>query len=723
MFLGAAGSSKSPVPASASSPVSEVNETLVNETLTIADTNEDEDGLAEEQPSKQRNQSTPKQDELCKQINIENEILVVLYKKKELNQLTESDRGEIKTRKETLEKLKRKLRELQLNRRRSIKYRNERKRKLDALDEATRKKITGKGTPIPGRPHKHDNTELIEAICRIAIPGSAAHERRRNEVIRTVKSLDQLTEALNQEGYDLKRSSVYLHLLPKKSRTIEGKRHIHTAPVKLFKSQNSKHAAHVSTKFARSSIKSLEEIATILGPEEVIFHSMDDKAKVPIGITAAKKQTPLLMHMEYQVTLPDHDFVVGSKHKLLPSVIGDMKVVKNKDLTNDGVTYSGPTYIAIRSAKHSGSSALNHLRDMNRARSLPEFTESFQNRQSQEKKVMIVTVDGGPDENPRYSNNISCAIEYFCEHDLDAYFLATNAPGRSAFNRVERRMSNLSKELSGVILPHDHFGTHLDNNNKTIDEELELRNFEYAAEILAELWSKLVIDGHPVVAEFINEEPLEITITKSEEWKAKHVRESQYFLQIVKCTDQACCTPFQSSYLKIMKDRFLPPPVPVVYSQNGVIEWAKDDKEASYLLLFQNIALNASLMPKHAITKFPKGIPYDYSCPSTKDNLADSICKHCGLYFGSIKSRQYHSAFCRTKDSLPVGNRTEARKVRPQRVAARRQNELLCAMAFQELEWHAINDVDFDDESDIPEVVPKSGTPVLNDMDPIWTSV
>ena len=58
---------------------------------------------------------------------------------------------------------------------------------------------------------------------------------------------------------------------------------------------------------------------------------------------------------------------------------------------------------------------------------------------------MIVTVYGGPDENPRYSNTISCVIEYFCEHDLDGYFLATNAPGRSVFNRVERRMSNLSK--------------------------------------------------------------------------------------------------------------------------------------------------------------------------------------------------------------------------------------------------------------------------------------
>ena len=35
-------------------------------------------------------------------------------------------------------------------------------------------------------------------------------------------------------------------------------------------------------------------------------------------------------------------------------------------------------------------------------------------------------------------------------------------------------MSNLSKELSGFILPHDHFGTHLDNNNNTVYEEVGL---------------------------------------------------------------------------------------------------------------------------------------------------------------------------------------------------------------------------------------------------------
>ena len=64
-------------------------------------------------------ETPPKQDELNKQINVESEILVAFYKKKELNQLTKNDRKEIETRKENLEKLKKKLRELRLNRQRS----------------------------------------------------------------------------------------------------------------------------------------------------------------------------------------------------------------------------------------------------------------------------------------------------------------------------------------------------------------------------------------------------------------------------------------------------------------------------------------------------------------------------------------------------------------------------------------------------------------------------
>ena len=161
-----------------------------------------------------------------------------------------------------------------------------------------------------------------------------------------------------------------------------------------------------------------------------------------------------------------------------------MKVAKSKDLTNDAASYSGHTYTTIRSGKHSGSTASHHLRDMNNKRLLPEFTDSFRDKSSKE-KVMIVTVDGGHGENLRYANTINYATECFNEHNLDAYFVATYAPGPSAFNQVKMSMSNLSKELSGVILPHDHFRNHLYNNNNNVDEELELKNFEYAGEILA----------------------------------------------------------------------------------------------------------------------------------------------------------------------------------------------------------------------------------------------
>lgn len=40
-------------------------------------------------------------------------------------------------------------------------------------------------------------------------------------------------------------------------------------------------------------------------------------------------------------------------------------------------------------------------------------------------------------------------------YDLDALFRATNASGFSAFNRVDRSMALLSKEMAGLILGHN----------------------------------------------------------------------------------------------------------------------------------------------------------------------------------------------------------------------------------------------------------------------------
>ena len=77
--------------------------------------------------------------------------------------------------------------------------------KLNQFEEQT----GGKTFEKVARRRKHvDNEELIAELI-------AAHKRRRSEIIRTVKSLDQLTKAWNREGSNLKRSSCTSVSFPK----------------------------------------------------------------------------------------------------------------------------------------------------------------------------------------------------------------------------------------------------------------------------------------------------------------------------------------------------------------------------------------------------------------------------------------------------------------------------------------------------------------------------
>ena len=74
--------------------------------------------------------------------------------------------------------------------------------------------------------------------------------------------------------------------------------------------------------------------------------------------------------------------------------------------------------------------------------------------------------------------------------------------------------------------------------------------------------------GHPVFSKYINEvaEKEEI-VKKSLEWKSNHIRESEYFFFFGKL--QNVCTKIAvdlRSYSKIVKERFLPPPIADTHS-------------------------------------------------------------------------------------------------------------------------------------------------------------
>ena len=203
------------------------------------------------------------------------------------------------------------------------------------------------------------------------------------------------------------------------------------------------------------------------------------------------------MHVSHEIRLPNHDFVKATKHKLTPSVYAGCETQSPSAWADSEISYSGPTYVPIRSGKHDSSTACSQGNDFNHVMEMKEFQEPVK-VDDVTKSIPIILCDGGPDENPQFSKTLDVLIQHFKEFNFDVMFVSTLAPSMSAYNNIERRMAPLRKALAGVLLPHYTFGTHLDLQRRTTDVELEKKNFKAAEKLLAEIWSEPVLDKFPV---------------------------------------------------------------------------------------------------------------------------------------------------------------------------------------------------------------------------------
>lgn len=114
--------------------------------------------------------------------------------------------------------------------------------------------------------------------------------------------------------------NTYIKLLPRNARSQEGQRHQNPTSVKLVRASNDEKLDHPGLHFAHASVGYVKKLMEMLGPDNCICMSNDDKAVVPLGKTAAKLQAPILMKANYRVRMPDHDYIVGTRHHLIPSV-------------------------------------------------------------------------------------------------------------------------------------------------------------------------------------------------------------------------------------------------------------------------------------------------------------------------------------------------------------------------------------------------------------------
>jgi hypothetical protein len=101
--------------------------------------------------------------------------------------------------------------------------------------------------------------------------------------------------------------------------------------------------------------------------------------------------------------------------------------------------------------------------------------------------------------------------QLFKKFDLDYLSVRTHASGQSKYNPIERGMATLSGKLAGITLPIDHFGKHLNSQGNITDPGLATQNFQHAGKALCDIWSRDLIFGKRVDAQYIDtiENPFE----------------------------------------------------------------------------------------------------------------------------------------------------------------------------------------------------------------------
>ncbi|CAF1269775.1 unnamed protein product, partial [Didymodactylos carnosus] len=150
-----------------------------------------------------------------------------------------------------------------------------------------------------------------------------------------------------------------------------------------------------------------------------------------------------------------------------------------------------------------------------------------------------ITVDGGPDENPRFPKTLLSATDVVKTHQLGTLYTLTHASGQSAYNPVKTTYSVVAQ-----------FAEHRDR-----DAEGDLQDFD-------------------------------------ESWRSRHVLQTQYTCQIVFCDNVGCCDARRSNYIQVFPHRFLPAPLP--FERNAEdFALAKHDNgnTAFYGSLFQRLSL------------------------------------------------------------------------------------------------------------------------------------
>ena len=124
----------------------------------------------------------------------------------------------------------------------------------------------------------------------------------------------------------------------------------------------------------------------------------------------------------------------------------------------DSATERGGQVVAfVKSLKFQRSTSYQHGRDL--LQLVEEYAPLFMVPSTTWlKPVMVLMVDGGQDENPRFYGSVMTNALVFMRLRLEGFVIFTRAAGFSCYNAVERAQCFLTCILDGCRFESDHYG-------------------------------------------------------------------------------------------------------------------------------------------------------------------------------------------------------------------------------------------------------------------------
>ena len=91
-----------------------------------------------------------------------------------------------------------------------------------------------------------------------------------------------------------------LRLIPRRADSQKVKRNVKTVSVKLRKAKNTLRNRYAEVNFTYVMKRQMRDIVFLFGSNNLFVLSVDDKAKVPTGVTAVTKQASIIMYISYE---------------------------------------------------------------------------------------------------------------------------------------------------------------------------------------------------------------------------------------------------------------------------------------------------------------------------------------------------------------------------------------------------------------------------------------